>query len=139
MLREVRDGETVRTAHVVAREVEGVEAVHGEGRYLNRIERYGPERPGTLELTSQGLRWRPGGEGGEEDPRWWSFEALTAVQGSSSALQINATGHPLTSFRFPDDSVLLWEMLVGLALRRFYQRTGRGEIVEFQPRIVTAP
>ncbi len=122
----------VRTARVRAREVEGSDVVRGEGRYLNRIERYGAEAPGTLEMTLEGLRWAPD----EGEARPWPFERLTAVQASSSALQIKASGRPLVSFRFENDSIFLWEVLVDTALRDFYRRTGRGEILEFQPRIV---
>lgn len=126
-------GETIRRARVHAREVAGLRAVHGEGGYLNTVERFGPEIPGTLELAPDGLRWHPDGE----EARWWPFESLTAIQGSSHNLQIKRSGAPLASFRFDDDSVYLWESLLSAALRASYRRTGRGEILEFQPRIAT--
>jgi hypothetical protein len=123
----------VRHARVLAREVTGVMAVRGEGReFLNRVERFGPKRQGTLELGPDRLTYRPEGGG----PREWPFDALTAIQASSSTLQVKARGQPLVAFRFLDDSVFLWETLLHAALRAFYRRTGRGEIIEFQPRIV---
>ena len=67
----------------------------------------------------------------------WPFEALKAVQASSKTLQVRGGEHPLASFAFRDDSSFLWERLLAVALDRFYRRTGRGEIVEMQPRIVT--
>ena len=40
-------------------------------------------------------------------------------------------------FKFPEDSPFRWEALLRENLRRAYRAAGRGEIVEFQPRIVT--
>jgi hypothetical protein len=132
-LLEAAEGGVVRRASVLAREVSGTAAVRKSGRFINRIEEYGPKRPATLELRLEALIYRPEGFGGRE----WPFDALTAVQTSSVTLQLNIRDHPLVSFRFLDDSLVLWELLLHAALRRFYRRTGRGEITEFQPRIVT--
>lgn len=132
-LLEDTDGDTVRRARAVAREATSTAPIRKGGRFLNRIERYGEKRAATLEMRRDGLLYRPEGE----EARIWPFDALTAVQTSSSTLQINARGHPLVSFRLLDDSIYLWEQLLHAALRDFYRRTGRGEIAEFQPRIVT--
>lgn len=64
--------------------------------------------------------------------------ARTAIQASSSSIQIKARGEPVVSFRFPEDSPRFWEELLQEALRRFYRERGMGEIREFQPRIETA-
>lgn len=122
----------VRTALVTARFVERDQVVRAEGRYVNRIEIFGPERQGRLELGLESLRYA--GEG--DAPVVWAFEALKAVQASSRTLQIRGGGHPLASFAFRDDSSFLWEQLLALALGAFYRRTGRGEIVELQPTII---
>ncbi|MDX1673400.1 MAG: hypothetical protein R3314_01265 [Longimicrobiales bacterium] len=123
----------IRSAHVQMARVTGFDTVRdGEG-YLNRIELWGEDAPASLELRKDRLVVVPE-EGGPES---WPLESLTAVQASSSSLQINRRGEPLVSFRFADDSVFLWEELLHAALRDFYRRTGLGEILEFQPRIVT--
>lgn len=126
------EGEPLRRARVVARETTGSAPIRSGRRFLNRIEQYGPETEGTLEIQPDRLVYRPEGK----PPREWPLETLTAVQTSSRTLQVNVRNQPLVSFRFSDDSLFLWELLLNAALRSFYQRTGRGEIAEFQPRIV---
>lgn len=128
------DGEPVRAAAVDASVVAALEAVHGEDGYLNRIERYADPSPGVLELFPDHVRFRPPTP--QAGPDRWPLDALTAVQASSSSLQLKARDRPLASFRFHDDSVYLWEQLLHEALRDLYGRTGRGRIIEFQPRIV---
>lgn len=124
--------DVIRRARVTVRPAVGTEAVHARGRFLNRIERYGPPVPGAIELRHDTLAY----ETDDDTPgRTWPFERITAIQTSSSTLQVKATDDPLVSFRFEADSLLLWEALIHDALRRFYRRTGRGKIVEFQPRI----
>jgi hypothetical protein len=70
-------------------------------------------------------------------PTIWHFHAITVVQPSSATLQIGARGLPLASLQVPGGSIRLWEELLCGALRSYYQKEGRGEIVEFQPRIMT--
>ena len=124
----------VRTAEARIAEVVGEEVVRVGGDYLNRVEVWGEESPGTVELWPD--RLVIGRQ--DEDPVVWPLETLTAVQTSSKTLQLKARSAPLTSFRFVHDASLLWERLLHAALRDFYGRTGRGEIVEFQPRITAA-
>ena len=123
----------IRSADVQVSRVTGFDTVRDADGYLNRIELWGEEAPASLELRKDRLVLAPE-EGG---PVTWPLESLTAVQASSSSLQLNRRGEPLVSFRFTDDSIFLWEHLLHAALRDFYRRTGRGEILEFQPRIVT--
>lgn len=125
-------GPLVRAAQVRVRFVTRHEVVRENGRYLNRIEIFGPEAEGRLELDLESLRLAGEGEG----PVVWAFGDLKAVQASSKTLQVRGGGHPLASFSFLDDSSFLWEQLFALALGRYYRETGRGEIVELQPRIV---
>lgn len=124
----------LRSARVVARWVTGTDAVDDRDGYLNRIEVWGDGEPGTLEIWTDSLVFAPEGE----EPARWPLESIVAVQASSNSLQINRSDAPLVGFRFTDDSIRLWEELLRTALRDFYGRTGRGEILEFQPRIVTA-
>ena len=128
------DGEPIRSAEVMARSVTDTDTVHDRDGYLNRIEIWGDAAPGALEVHADRLVYRPEPPG---DAVEWPLETVTAVQASSSTLQINRSGAPLVSFRFLDDSIFLWEELLHAALRDFYRRTGRGEIAEFQPRIAT--
>ncbi len=121
----------VRSAEVTVRAVDSEVPVYGEAGYLNRVEVFGEPRPARLSLERDRLVVH--GEGEAPDP--WPLETLTAVQASSSSLQVKTRGRPLVAFRFQEDSVYLWEQLLHAALRDFYGRTGRGEIVEFQPRI----
>ena len=123
----------IRSADVRVSRVTGFDTVRDAERYLNRIELWGEEAPASLELRRDRLVLVPE----EGEPVAWPLESLTAVQASSSSLQLNRRDEPLVSLRFSDDSVYLWEELLHAALRDFYRRTGRGEILEFQPRIVT--
>ena len=129
----------VRSARVRARRVTGEEVVRDENGYLNRIETYGAPAPATLILFPDRLvlSWDHDPEQGRASSETWPLEELTAVQASSSSLQLKARGRALISLRLDDDSVYLWELLVRAALRFLYGKTGRGEILEFQPRIVT--
>lgn len=128
---------TVRTARVRSRRVTKTDVVRGASGYLNRVEIFDRDEPGRLELTTDGLVYRPDADEKVDATRTWGLDELTAVQASSRTLQIKVRDRPLVSFRFEDDSVFLWELLLQEVLRRHYRRAGRGEIAEFQPRIVT--
>jgi len=128
------DDEAIRRAAVDTARVVDSDTVHDREGYLNRIEIWGDESTAELALFADHLVLAPS----DGEPERWPLESVTAVQASSSDLQINRTGAPLVSFHFRDDSNFLWEELLHAALRDFYGRTGRGEIVEFQPRITTA-
>jgi len=120
-----------RRSRAVARFVARFEPVRAGGRYLGRVERFGPRLEGTLVLTGRALTFMPA----DGQPHHWPLDAIAAVQPSSGSLQIRVRGGPVVLFRFAETSVRLWEETIQAALRRLYRSTGRGEIVEFQPRI----
>lgn len=115
---------------------DGDEMVSFHGVYLNRIERFGPPSPGILGLETEAVVFRP------DDlapPMRWTFDAISAVQPSSSSLQLYALRLPLVSIKVPEGSIRFLEELLCAALRVYYRERGRGEIIEFQPRIATRP
>ena len=118
---------------VEARFATGEAPVRVGGEYLGRAERFGPKRPGELRLRSDHVAFRT--DDGEE--RRWPLERVTAVQASSSTLQLKMRGEPVISFGFPSGSVRFCEERLQQLLRRFYRHRGKGEILEFQPRLVT--
>jgi 1-acyl-sn-glycerol-3-phosphate acyltransferase len=134
-IRRAREGGGVlREDRAVLRMAEGDESVYDDGTYLNRIERFGPRREGTLRLELDRLSFvgqTPA------DTVIWPFEALEAVQASSSTLQLRGRGKPVGSLKFPDGSSRFWEELLCAVLQYRATAEGRGRIVEFQPRIVT--
>ena len=117
------------TAECLLRTAQGYMPVHGYGEYLGRVETFGPFCFGELELTESFLRFGARTGGGSFE---WPLGEITAVQPSSSALQIKARGQPVVAVRFVNSSPRLWEARLQLALRRYY--SGR-DITEFQPRI----
>ncbi|MFW6330262.1 MAG: hypothetical protein ACOC3J_00920 [Gemmatimonadota bacterium] len=138
LVQGARDG-PVRAARVTARPVTSEARVFGEHGYLNLVEVFGDELAGELRLHRDRLivALEPNSGAPASIAGDWPLQELTAVQASSSSLQVKRRQVPLVAFRFLDDSVYLWEQLLRAALRDFYGRTGRGVIREFQPRIVT--
>lgn len=103
-------------------------------KFLGRVEHFGPLNRGTLVLTEDRIAFTPAlGDGGFD----LRIEELTAVQPSSSALQLKARGRPVIVIKFPASSAKLWEERLQHSLRSCYARNGLGEIAEFQPRIST--
>lgn len=125
----------VHQERVTAQFAEGEVVIHHRGKYLNRIERFGSKREGLLAVFDDHLTFLE--DDGTETT--WPYDTITALQPSSSTLQVKARGMPLASFRFPNGSARFWEELLGDALRRHYRRMGKGEIIEFQPRITARP
>lgn len=117
---------------VEARFARSETSIHDGGVYLGRVEELGPAHPGVLRLRPDRLIF----EVDEGAPRTWPLERITAVQASSSTLQLKMRDEPVVSFRFPAGSLRFWEERLQQTLRRLYRREGRGEIVEFQPRVV---
>lgn len=103
------------------------------GVYMGRYERMGPPRTGQLELNAERLRFAADdGEALE-----WPLMELSAIQMSSSTLQLKPRRRPLLAIRFQHSSARLWEERLQAAVRAAYARAGKREIVEFQPRICT--
>lgn len=128
------DGRAVRyRTHVVASRCVGMDPIRSRGELLGYAERWGREVEGTLEATEASLRFVPESDSSEAlelDPG-----DLKAVQTSSSALQLDGP-EGLVQFRFVDDSVRRWEALVRTLVRRVWEASGKGQVTEFQPRIV---
>lgn len=125
------NGSRPQTAPVRLRIASGKRTITRDGELLGWRDRPGPARRGILELADEQLRFR-GAHGSSHE---WPLDDITAVQPSSSSLQIKARGQPVASIRFPLDSVRLWEDRIQDAIRRRWRAAGRGEIVEFQPMI----
>ena len=96
------------------------------------IETFGPFRDGLIALDEDGLSFR-----GADLTLQWPLDQITAVQPTSSALQIKARAQPVAALRFLEGSVRLWEDRLQTAIRELWRRAGRGEITEFQPCIRT--
>ncbi len=97
------------------------------------FEEWGPSRPGELRLDDRTVQFtEPSGE-----LHRWSLLDLRAVQTASAAVQISAIGGELVSFRILNGSPRRWEKAFRERLRRAWRSRGKGEIVEFQPRIRT--
>jgi hypothetical protein len=108
-------------------------AVRTRGAFVGWGERFGPRLHGRVLLTSDALAFETD-RGAAYD---WPLDRLTGVQPTSSALQIKARDRPVAFLRFLEGSVRLWEHHIQHRLRMLFRDTGRGEIVEFQPRIST--
>ncbi len=117
---------------VLARFALGQEAIRYGSEYLGMMERLGEPRAGTLTLTTESLRLEL--EDGES--HLWPLEDIAALQASGRNVQVRPRGQPIISFSFPDTSARLWDESLAAALRQCWRRLGRGEIMEFQPRIV---
>ena len=118
------------SAECLMRVAESDMPVSGYGEYLGRVEKFDEFRFGTLTLTAEQLTFR------DRDNDRLQFICplgdITAVQPSSTSLQIKARKQPVIAIRFVNSSSRLWEERLQLALRQYY--SGR-EIIEFQPRI----
>ena len=138
--REVDPGEgqgraPARRDRVLARFAMGGVAIRHAGRFIGTMERFGPERPGELVLGEESIGLRLD-EGERHD---WRLDDIAALQASSRTVQLRPRGQDIVSYAFPESSARLWEESIAAALRRRWRESGRGEIVEFQPRIVTRP
>ncbi len=117
------------------RHATGRSEVRRRGVYLGRIERFGEPSDGFLSLTSEEVRFEPT----RGTPSAWPLPSIGAVVASSSSLQIRFEAGRLVSIRLVDASLRLWDETLHLLLQERWSREGKGEIVEFQPRLVTVP
>jgi len=127
-----------RTALVQVRRGAGREGpVIYRGEVLGFAEELGEPEEGLLELNTTALILRDPER--RSTPRGvWSLLDIQAVQTTSSALQISPAAGGVVHFRFLDDSPRRWEELLHSRIRDAFRLEGRGEILEFQPRIVAA-
>jgi hypothetical protein len=116
---------------VVIRTAQANKPIRHRGIYLGRVELFGEPRVGWLSLTPDYLRFDP--EQGTAEV--WPLDRITAVQPSSTTLQIKLRHGPVISMRFPEASPLLWEDRLRNAVQGYYTSSGRGDIAEYQPRI----
>lgn len=124
----VRYAATVQVSRSV--EMEPVKVGHEVVGFVEVLE---TPRKGRLVSTERDLSFLP-----DDGGSLWaaSMDAVRALQTSSSSLQVDVGG-TLYQFRFDSDSPRRWESLLRELIQREYRRQGMGEIVEYQPRIVT--
>ena len=117
------------SAECLLRIAESDMPVTGYGEYLGRVEKFGKFRFGTVTLTDKALEF----DARDDDFKFiCELGEITAIQPSSTALQIKARKQPVVSIKFVNSSSRLWEERLQLALRQYY--SGRN-IIEFQPRV----
>jgi len=119
------------STRVVLRDADQSWPLSARGELLGYVERFGPEIPGTLALSADTVTFAPD----RGAPRVWPILDVTAVQPASSTLQLKVKGEPVVTLRFVEGSVRLWESRIQQRLRTAWRDAGRGEIVEFQPRV----
>lgn len=116
---------------VILRDAEQSWPLRAAGELLGFVERFGPKIPGTLTLSAEAITFAPD----NGIPRTWPILDVTAVQPASSRLQLKMRGETVVTLHFVEGSVRLWEARVQHRLRQAWRAAGRGEIVEFQPRV----
>jgi DNA-directed RNA polymerase subunit RPC12/RpoP len=136
---EAAEAALSRAAQVEVRRSAREEPFRFGGELLGFVETLGEAREGVLELSSGALTlWPEGGRGEGPDPvDQWPLLDIRALQTSSSSLQISPGDGGMIQFRFRDDSPRRWEDLLRRVLKNAYRKAGLGEILEFQPRVVT--
>lgn len=118
-------------AAVIARYTKSEEPIRYRQRLLGFMERQGTRLPGILRISGSRLEFRR--SAGEADS--WNLLDISALQASSSSIQISPRTGGVITFRFSDSSCRRWEEVIKAHLRAAWRDAGRGEIVEFQPRI----
>lgn len=135
-------GGPLHRAEVQVRQSGSEAPVRWGGELLGFAEAMGDASEGLLEISEEALTLRPlseksAGRAPVVALKSWHLMDIRAVQTSSSSLQFSPSAGGLVEFRFPHDSPFRWEQLLRNALKSAYRRRGIGEIVEFQPRVVT--
>jgi hypothetical protein len=105
---------------------------------LGFSEHFGEVEEGWLTLDHDRLLFEPDAADAEagKSIRTWLLLDLGALQTSSSSVQISPRGGGVVLFRFPDASPRRWEELLKASIRQAWRDAGRGDVVEFQPRIL---
>ncbi len=125
------DGSVRDSAQVRFRRSLTEEPVYFHGRLLGFSETRSDEEEGELEVTDG--RVSLVSQSGREV---WPLLDLLALQTSSSSVQISTRDGGVVQFKFLSDSSRRWEDLLKVLVARAWREAGRGEILEFQPRIV---
>jgi hypothetical protein len=114
----------------VAREEESVTY---RRRLIGFVESRGPALSGRLTLYHDRIDFKP-----DAGPaRTWALLDVRAIQTASASVQISPLEGGVVTFRILGDSPRRWEDLVRTRIRNAWRAAGRGEIIEFQPRIRT--
>jgi DNA-directed RNA polymerase subunit RPC12/RpoP len=128
------DGSISDAARVLFRRSLSEEPVYFRGRLLGFCEMRSEEAEGELRIRDRTVSLVRG-DGTES----WDLLDLLALQTSSSSVQISTRDGGVIQFKFVSDSSRRWEDLLRLLVARAWREAGRGEILEFQPRIITGP
>ncbi len=107
------------------------EAIRRGGRLVGFAERMGPATPGSIRVNPSRVEIRDG------TARGWEHLEIRSMQATSSSLQLSFPGDRLAQLAFVADSPRRWETLMRGLIAEAHRRAGRGEVLEFQPRIVT--
>lgn len=135
MTRATRGDGTVRySARVDVSWRDSEQPVRYRGVLRGFVETMGPAAAGTIAVDREAVSVD---DGRPTSGRWRHLE-IRAVQAASKSLQLSLPGDQLVQFRFVDDSPRRWEILMRMLIAEAYERAGKGRVVEFQPRIVTA-
>jgi hypothetical protein len=127
-------GAPLRTP-VRAREIPPETPLWAGGELLGFVERPGRGRRGTLTAERDALIFAPDGAGA---PSRWPLLALRSLQVASKSLQIKPSRyHPFMNFQLLDASPLRWARLLQGRIAQAWAGAGWGDIVEFQPRMVS--
>jgi hypothetical protein len=140
----------LRRARVRVRTAGSEDPVRYRGRLLGFTEALLEGTPAILALDTLEIRLEmlAGGDGSDAPPgdpvlRRWPLESLGSLQTASSTVQFTVrrgAGEPgapgIVLLRFLDDSPRRWDELLRHALAGRWRALGRGEITEFQPRIL---
>lgn len=127
------DGRIWYEAAVRVRRAVDEAACHHGDELLGFHERLGSSEKGVLRVTDDALELIRA----DTVRARWNLLDLRAVQASSSAIQVHTATGELVHFHFETDSAFRWEQLLYAVLRMVYREEGKGEIVEFRPRIAT--
>jgi hypothetical protein len=117
----------------VARVARDEEAVTYRQSLIGFVESRGPALSGRLTLHADRIDFKP--DAGAT--RSWALLDVRAIQTASASVQISPLEGGVVTFRILGDSPRRWEELIRTRIRDAWRAAGRGEILEYQPRIRT--